>query len=56
MKLKSSLVLIGICSALFTAAQTENISEMISKNTAQIEQKVIAWRQDFHQNPELGNR
>lgn len=56
MKLKSGLVLIGICIALFTTAQKGNISEMISKNAAQIEQKVIAWRQDFHQNPELGNR
>ena len=44
--------ILSICAV----AQTGNISEMISKNAAQIEQKVIAWRQDFHQNPELGNR
>lgn len=56
MKLKSSLVLIGICSSFFAAAQTGNMSEMISKNAVQIEKKVITWRQDFHQNPELGNR
>ena len=38
------------------AAQKSNYSELITKKANQIEQKVIAWRQDFHQNPELGNR
>ena len=37
-------------------AQKSNYSELITKKANQIEQKVIAWRQDFHQNPELGNR
>ena len=38
------------------SAQKTNYSELIAKKANQIEQKVIAWRQDFHQNPELGNR
>ena len=38
------------------AAQKSNYSELITKKANQIEQKVIVWRQDFHQNPELGNR
>ena len=37
-------------------AQKSSYSELITKKANQIEQKVIAWRQDFHQNPELGNR
>ena len=28
----------------------------IDRRTAKVESKVIAWRRDFHQNPELGNR
>ena len=37
-------------------AQKTNFSELIAKKANAIEQKVIAWRHDFHQNPELGNR
>ncbi len=37
-------------------AQKSNYSELIAKNADKIEQKVIAWRHDIHQNPELGNR
>ena len=37
-------------------AQKTNYQEIISKNADKIEQKVIDWRHDFHQNPELGNR
>jgi len=38
------------------SAQKSNYHELITKKANQIEQKVIAWRHDFHQNPELGNR
>lgn len=37
-------------------AQTSNYSELIAEKANDIEAKVIDWRQDFHQNPELGNR
>ena len=37
-------------------AQKSNYSELIAKSADKIEQKVIAWRHDIHQNPELGNR
>ena len=37
-------------------AQKSNYSEFIAKKANLIEQKVIAWRHDIHQNPELGNR
>lgn len=38
------------------SAQTGRFNELIAKKANQIEQKVIAWRHDIHQNPELGNR
>jgi amidohydrolase len=38
------------------SAQKSNFSDLISQKASQIEQKVIAWRHDIHQNPELGNR
>src|SRR5438552_18871961 len=28
----------------------------IDRRAAQVESKVVAWRRDFHENPELGNR
>ena len=36
-------------------AQTKN-TEAVNTAADKIEQKVIAWRHDFHQHPELGNR
>lgn len=32
------------------------LSEILAKEAEAIESKVIAWRRDFHQNPELGNQ
>ena len=43
-----------LCAPLI--AQTSNYSELIAEKANDIEAKVIDWRQDFHQNPELGNR
>lgn len=39
-----------------TFAQTKDHSIAVSKAADKIEQKVIDWRHDIHQNPELGNR
>jgi len=36
-----------------TFAQTKDHSAAISKAADKIEQKVIDWRHDIHQNPEL---
>lgn len=36
------------------SAQKNNYSEIIDKKADEIEQKVIGWRHDIHQNPELG--
>lgn len=37
-------------------ASAEGLNERIDKGADAVEPKVIAWRQEFHQNPELGNR
>lgn len=37
-------------------AQSNSIQNEIQTNVKGIEQKVIEWRRDIHQNPELGNR
>ncbi|MGB5402511.1 MAG: amidohydrolase [Robiginitalea sp.] len=50
-----SLFILILCSTL-TTAQNKDYSEAVSKKADQIEQKVIDWRHDIHQNPELGNR
>lgn len=36
-------------------AQSNALRPEVAKKAANIEQKVIAWRRDFHEHPELGN-
>lgn len=50
------IALINVFSFQIASAQKSNYSGHIAKSADKIEQKVIAWRQDIHQNPELGNR
>jgi amidohydrolase len=40
----------------FVLAQKNNYSAAVSMSADKMEQKVIAWRRDIHENPELGNR
>ncbi|WP_282730529.1 amidohydrolase [Flavobacterium yafengii] len=42
--------------SLFTSAQNAALKSKIAQKAASLESKVITWRRDFHQNPELGNR
>ncbi len=51
---KLILILLLFCFKI-TSAQKSNYTEIIAQKANQIEQKVIEWRHDFHQNPELGN-
>lgn len=37
------------------SAQMNGIRDKVSQSTDKIEQKVIDWRRDFHEHPELGN-
>jgi amidohydrolase len=55
--MKNAFFIIAIlfCSQI-VIAQKVNYQAVISANADKIEQKVIDWRHDFHQNPELGNR
>ena len=53
--IKSILIVWLFCFQI-AKAQTTNFSEVIVQKAIQIEQKVIDWRHDFHQNPELANR
>jgi amidohydrolase len=54
--LKSLPLFLLLLCATFTTAQNKDYSAVVSKKADQMEQKVIDWRHDIHQNPELGNR
>ena len=54
--LKASLLFILILFTNLSFAQIKDHSAAVSKAADKIEQKVIDWRHDIHQNPELGNR
>ncbi len=59
MKLKQTSFFCMLCIHLFSLpllAQKSNYNDIIAQNASKIETKVIAWRHDIHQNPELGNR
>jgi amidohydrolase len=48
---------LGLALALAMPAfsQTSNFDARVNPAADKLEQKVISWRRDFHQNPELGN-
>lgn len=37
-------------------AQTSVLRNMVSKKADSLQSKIVAWRRDFHEHPELGNR
>ncbi|HEX9648099.1 MAG TPA: amidohydrolase, partial [Alphaproteobacteria bacterium] len=47
---------IGVVAAAAAPARAADYDAAIAATAAAIEGKVIAWRRDIHQNPELGNR
>jgi amidohydrolase len=55
---KKLLLLVTITITIQLSAQNEidKLKEKASVAADKIESKCIAWRRDFHQNPELGNR
>jgi amidohydrolase len=55
MKNTFTIITLLLCFEIISG-QKGNFQSVISANADKIEQKVIAWRHDFHQNPELGNR
>lgn len=42
--------------SIFASGQNAVLKAKIAQKAASLESKVITWRRDFHQNPELGNR
>ncbi len=54
--LTTFLGIMALCITSTASAQTGKWQSAISKQADKIEPKVIEWRRDFHQNPELSNR
>src|SRR4249919_2402169 len=54
--MKKALLMIFSCSWLFATAQVGKYDAAINAAALKIEPKVIAWREDIHEHPELGNR
>ncbi|WP_426064948.1 amidohydrolase [Flavobacterium sp. DSP2-3-1] len=42
--------------SIFVSSQNTALKATVAQKAASLESKVISWRRDFHQNPELGNR
>ncbi len=53
--MKKLITLLFVVFALQTFAQTDVLKQQISKKADAIEKKIITWRRDFHEHPELGN-
>lgn len=54
--MKKPIFLLLCLIAFSLNAQKSNYATLVNAAADKIEPKVIAWRHDFHQNPELGNR
>ncbi|HEY5544518.1 MAG TPA: amidohydrolase [Gemmatimonadaceae bacterium] len=55
--LRHSLIALSLALAPSLSAQAvTRIQSEIDRRAKELESKVVAWRRDFHQNPELGNR
>ena len=54
LRLLSTVALLLVATA--PAFSDSSLDAEIDRRAAEIEDKVIAWRRDIHQNPELGNR
>ena len=55
-KIITLMALIGFVSANSQGQNTTALKAKIAQKAESLEAKVVAWRRDFHQNPELGNR
>jgi amidohydrolase len=56
-QMKKIILFVGLLSlSIVASAQNTALKAKIAQKAASLETKVITWRRDFHQNPELGNR
>lgn len=53
--MKKLLISFLLILPLFEIQAQSDIKSLIEKNSKAIENKVISWRRDFHEHPELGN-
>lgn len=51
-----ALLALSLLSPALLAAQDATLTAMLDRRAKEIEPKVVAWRRDFHQHPELSNR
>lgn len=54
--MKQLLLLSFLLISLLSSAQTDPMRTAVAAQASKVEPKVIAWRRDFHEYPELGNR
>jgi len=54
--MKNTLLLLLFLCSISTVAQSDKARQAIKAKATEIEKKVIAWRRDIHEHPELGNR
>lgn len=54
--MRASLLLLALAASSLNAQSSNVLTADISAKIAALEPKVVAWRRDIHQNPELGNR
>ena len=54
--MKKLLLLVSLALSASTYAQSDALRNKIKQSADMIEPKVIEWRRDFHEHPELGNR
>ena len=55
-KLITLMAFVSFISADSNGQNTTALKAKIAQKAETLEAKVVAWRRDFHQNPELGNR
>jgi amidohydrolase len=54
--MKYLLALILLSTSFLTFSQSDKLRQAIKAKAAAVEPKVIAWRRDIHEHPELGNQ
>src|SRR5215217_6004858 len=55
MTMRQVLLSIALCTSVISNAQNDARRAQVTQAANQVEQKVITWRRDFHEHPELGN-
>lgn len=54
--MKLRLCLAALCASVSVSAQNAALHKTVTIRADALQDKIIAWRRDFHEHPELGNR